>query len=642
MSEPHAESHDPDAPEFPPVITSEPLISVRAIVTGAVLGGALAMANIYTGLKIGWGFNMSITAALLAFGLWALLNAVGVAKRRFSLLENNLNQTGASAAASISSAGLVSAVPALTVLDGYQWTYLELATWILCCSSLGVFVAMLFRRQMLIKDRLVFANGIATAETLKEMYARGAEAMARVKALLIAAFAASAWKVTVTVAKVKALPFPGSLPLASDGAAAKAGVAAVSTGKVGFALDPGLLMVGGGMIIGVRVCTWMFIGAIIAWFGIGTYVIDQGWVPVGLAERTMALSVLGTTTFESESFHVMTGGSPGGWLLWPGVALLVTSSLASLIYVAPQFAMALGLGRVLPARVRERMAKERAAESGRDRRYEMPSRWLWLGVAVVTVVTLVAGHAFFGMHPLIGLAAVGLTGVLAIVALRVTGDTNVTPVGPMGKVTQLAFGAIDPGSVSTNLMAANITGGSASQAGDMMHDLKTGLLIGSAPVAQGVSQLVGVVAGSLVGAAVYLVLMEGIADKLMTQEWAAPAMVQWKAVAELFRDGFDKMPRGAFDAMLWAGVIGVVLTVLEKSLPKAWRKWAPSASAIGIAFIISAALSFSFFLGGLLGWALTRWVTGWYTRFGIVVAAGLIAGESITGMIETMVKVLVP
>jgi hypothetical protein len=64
--------------------------------------------------------------------------------------------------------------------------------------------------------------------------------------------------------------------------------------------------------------------------------------------------------------------------------------------------------------------------------------------------------------------------VLAIVALRVSGETNVTPVGPMGKVTQLSFAVLDPGNVSTNLMAANVTGGSASQAGDMMHDLKTG------------------------------------------------------------------------------------------------------------------------------------------------------------------------
>lgn len=617
----------PDS-EFPPVVTSEPQNSVRAIATGAILGGALAMANIYTGLKIGWGFNMSITAALLAFGLWSLINALKISKRPLSLLENNLNQTGASAAASISSAGLVSAVPALTMLDGHDWSYPELATWIFCCSGLGVFVAVLFRRQMLLQEKLPFASGIAAAETLKEMYARGAEAMARVKALLTAGAVAAFWKIAVEVAHIKALAFAGpSLPLAADGKAAKAGVASLSAGHVGFALDPSLLMVGAGAIIGIRIGTWMLVGAITSWFLIGGYVLDQGWVAVTVKEVTNVLKLGGTDIWTVPVKNVLAGGSPGPWLLWPGVALLVTSSLAALAWAAPQFVRAFRGGKG-------------GAPVAVDRTHEVPRTWLWGGVAVMTALTLVAGHVFFGMHPLVGLAAVGLTGILAVVALRVSGETNVTPVGPMGKVTQLAFGVIDPGNVSTNLMAANVTGGSSSQAGDMMHDLKTGLLLGASPRAQAISQMVGVISGSLVGAFVYLLLIKSIGPKLLTPEWAAPAVAQWKAVAELFRDGFDKMPKGALDAMLWAGIIGVLLTVLEKGLPKHLRKWAPSPSAIGIAFLISAATSFSFFLGGVAGFALSKRVPKWYVRFGIVVAAGAIAGESLTGMVITIVEAL--
>lgn len=627
------------AHEFPPVIDSEPLLSVRAIVTGAFLGGSLAMANIYTGLKIGWGFNMSITAALLAFGLWGLFHALKLTRRRFTMLENTVNQTGASAGASISSAGLVSAVPALTMLDGYEWSYPQLAIWLLCCSGLGVFVAMIFRRQMLIKDQLLYPMGIATAETIREMYARGKEAMAKVKALLWAAFGAAAWKIVVAVAKIKALPFPGGLPLSSKGAAAAAGVPSLSLGKLTFALDPSVLIIGAGMIIGVRICTWMFIGAIIAWFGLATYVIDQGWIAAQVTEQVVTLQLFDHTYYEA-TLPVLKGPSVGPWLLWPGVALLVTSSLSSLFYAAPQFIMALRLGRLLPARTREKMARAAEVVTPGGPGYEMPARWLWLGVAFLTVLTMIVGNAFFGLHPMISLIAVALTGILAVVALRVAGDTNVTPVGPMGKVTQLAFGAIDPGSVSTNLMAANVTAGAASQAGDMMHDLKAGLLLGVTPRAQGISQLVGVVAGSFAGAAVYLVLIEGIGPKLLTAEWAAPAVAQWKGVAELFRDGFDKMPTGALDAMVWAGIIGVLLTVLEKSMPRRFRRYAPSPSAIGIAFIISAATSFSFFLGAMLGLALGRRFKTWYARFGIVIAAGLIAGESITGMIQTMITVL--
>ncbi len=155
-----------------------------------------------------------------------------------------------------------------------------------------------------------------------------------------------------------------------------------------------------------------------------------------------------------------------------------------------------------------------------------------------------------------------------------------------------------------------------------------------------ISQIVGVIAAAFAGAAIYLLLMQSIGGKLLTPEWPAPAVAQWKAVAEVFRDGFDKMPKGALDAMLWAGIAGLVLTLLEKGLPKKLRVWAPSSSAIGIAFIISAATSFSFFLGGVIGYFLGRFAKSWFTRFGIVVAAGIIAGESLTGMVQTIIEAL--
>ncbi len=52
-------------------VSSERELTVRAVATGAVLGGVLSLCNIYSGLRIGWGFNMSITAALLGWGFWS-------------------------------------------------------------------------------------------------------------------------------------------------------------------------------------------------------------------------------------------------------------------------------------------------------------------------------------------------------------------------------------------------------------------------------------------------------------------------------------------------------------------------------------------------------------------------------------------
>jgi len=58
----------PEETGFPPVNLVDPQLTIRAVLTGMVLGGILSLCNIYSGLKIGWGFNMSITAMLLGFG----------------------------------------------------------------------------------------------------------------------------------------------------------------------------------------------------------------------------------------------------------------------------------------------------------------------------------------------------------------------------------------------------------------------------------------------------------------------------------------------------------------------------------------------------------------------------------------------
>ncbi|MCA9257739.1 MAG: OPT/YSL family transporter, partial [Planctomycetales bacterium] len=84
------------------VVTQERQLTLRALSTGAVLGALLTPCNVYSGLKIGWSFNMSIAAALLSCGFWGAVRRVGGEHRvaHWGLLENNVNQTCASSAAS--------------------------------------------------------------------------------------------------------------------------------------------------------------------------------------------------------------------------------------------------------------------------------------------------------------------------------------------------------------------------------------------------------------------------------------------------------------------------------------------------------------------------------------------------------------
>src|SRR5512143_2824396 len=120
-----------------------------------LLGGVLSLCNIYSGLKIGWNFNVAITACLLAAAFWRVTRSL-FGTPPFGLLECTISATAASAAASVASAGLVSGIPALTMLTGYAWRYEVLAAWVLIVCMEGVVVAIGMRRQFIVVAKLRF------------------------------------------------------------------------------------------------------------------------------------------------------------------------------------------------------------------------------------------------------------------------------------------------------------------------------------------------------------------------------------------------------------------------------------------------------------------------------------------------------
>lgn len=585
---PGAVGNEPGA-AYPPPDRASPQLTVRAVVAGCVLGAVLSLSNIYAGLKIGWGFNMSITAMLLAFAWFRLTS-----RRPFGMLENNINQTAASAAASISSAGLVAPIPAWTILTGKSLGYVELVIWTAAVSLVGVVVAIGLRRQMIVVDRLPFPGGVASAETIKQMYAHGKEAMSRVQALALGALAGAATKLAAHFAKLHPWGLPG-------GVAAKSGASTYTFANLGISFDPSVLMLGIGAIIGLRAGFSLFVGAVASWAWLAPLALDSGWAQPGAPKP------------DAPWF-----GAINKWMLWPGVAMMVSSSLTSFSFGWRSIARALRGGAEAGG----------VAEDAED----VPRNVLLAAIASVVVLAAVPQVAFFGISWWLAVGGVLFTFVLAVVAGRVSGETGITPVGPMGKVTQLVFGAVSPGDVAGNLMAANVTGGAASQCGDLLHDLKTGALIGASPRQQAIGQTAGVLAGALAGCVGYLVLVPDPKGMLLTAEWPAPAVAAWKAVAEVFREGFSAMPPMALDAMAIAGTLGVVLAVLEKVLPPRVVAWIPSPGSVGLAMVVPAWNSLSMFLGAIVAALLGRWRPAWTKRLSIVVAAGLVAGESLVGV----------
>ena len=134
-------------------------LSARALATGLLLGALLAPSNVYSGLKIGWSFNMSIIALLVGFAFWqGIARAFG--RPRWSLLESNINQTTASSCASIISGGLVAPIPAYTLLTGQQLDSLALMAWVFSVSFLGIWVAW-YLRPLLLADAQARADLLA-------------------------------------------------------------------------------------------------------------------------------------------------------------------------------------------------------------------------------------------------------------------------------------------------------------------------------------------------------------------------------------------------------------------------------------------------------------------------------------------------
>lgn len=123
----------------PVVIERE--LSLRAVLTGVLLGVTLTPSNVYAGLKIGWSFNMSIIALLLGVGFWQGLAARATRGKPWSLHESNINQTVASAAASIISGGLVAPIPAYTLLTGDALAAAPMMAWVFSVSFLGIWIA---------------------------------------------------------------------------------------------------------------------------------------------------------------------------------------------------------------------------------------------------------------------------------------------------------------------------------------------------------------------------------------------------------------------------------------------------------------------------------------------------------------------
>jgi len=461
--------------------TAPPELTLRALLTGICLGALLTPCNVYSGLKIGWSFNMSITALLLGIVVWR-----GVLRTQsqhpWRILESNISQTTASSAASIISGGLVAPIPALALVSGVVLAPGPLIAWVFAVSFLGVWVAWYLRIPLLYRSGLPYPSGAVTAEAMLDLFAEGHGAVRRVKVLLSAALFSAGVKSVDALLWTIPRWSPGALPA-----------------KLGFALDPSLLLTGFGAIIGLRAGLSLLAGSLLAWAGLAPWLLASGQVRADPGQASLFVPLV-------------------EWLLWPGVALMVAATLSSL---------AVNL-------LKRRGSGESDGELPTVEAYRR-ARMLALAGASVLVVGLEI--ALFDISPLSALISLPMAFFLAAVVGRVVGETGIPPIGAVGKLSQLSFAVIAPSQMTTNLMTANVAGGAAGQTADLLNDFKCGIAVGANPARQVVAQCFGIATGAVVGSLVYLALIPDPQGMLLTPEWPAPAVATWKAVAEVLVNG---------------------------------------------------------------------------------------------------------
>jgi OPT family oligopeptide transporter len=578
-----------------------PQLTLRAVVTGACIGMVMAVSNIFVGLKTGWSLGVAITACIISFTVYRTLTAAfpRLFKTEISLLENNCMQSTASSAGAGTGIIMVSSISAYLMITGHHIPWYILSPWILFVASLGVFMAIPMKRNLINIEQLKFPSGIAAAETLRSLHSKGGEAVKKARALGVAGLFGAVWcwcrdgLMPFGLANVPArLTPPGT-------------IGGFDLSKWTMQLDMNTVMLAAGAIIGIKVAWSMLFGAILNYGILAPMMVKAGVIATdGLGYRAIVR-----------------------WSTWTGASIMVTSGLLAFFMQWRTIARAFsGITKMFSRKPADGSTKVDPLE-----RIEVPASWFLWGVAISGLGAIMILVFFFQTAWWMGVIAVLMTFFLAVVACRAAGESDITPVGAMGKITQLMFGAIAPSNMTTNLMTAGLTSGAASSSSDLLFDLKSGYLLGANPRKQFLAQFLGCFFGTLVVVPAYYLLIPD-ASYLGSDQFPAPAAQVWKAVAELLSQGLGALHPTARIGMVTGGLIGIILPLLPRFLPQKYHKFVPSAMGLGIAFVIQFFNSLSMFIGAVIALIIAKKKPAFAEAYTIPVASGIIAGESLMGV----------
>jgi putative OPT family oligopeptide transporter len=563
-------------------------LTVRALAVGLGIGAMLAAGNVYTGLKSGFIDGGALTAALLSFTFFATFKRL--ARIPFGPFENNVAQTAAASAAIMAFVhGLMGPMPALFLM-GQRHPAWVLWVWGIALASIGLVIGVVLRDKLVVREALPFPTGTATAELIKSVHADRSSAASRTRLLIIAALAAAAltW---FRDGRPALVPQAFYLPFTIGGLTA-------ASLTLGVATSP--LMAATGVFMGLRGALSLLFGGLVAWAVIAPVAVRSAWVKDGGY------------------------GSLAGWLVWPALGLMLASTLIPILFGGPK--MARGLVRAL--RALRSAPKLSGPTPGARAEPRAGSGGHLIGVVTVVVASTVlawTGWRIFGFSPILTGAALLVSIVLAAVCARAAGETDIAPVGSVGTITQILFAAGGPG---TSILAGGIVAGTASEVAQVMWAFKAGYSLRASVRAQIIAQALGAVVGSLVVVPAYLLVIR--AYPLGSERMPAVAALSWKATAVALSNGLGTLPPHGLHAAAVAFAVGTLLCIAGRTKIASFL---PSPMALGIAMIMPVSASAAAVVGAGAMVLSRRRMPGLGDGETNAVAAGLLAGESMLGVV---------
>uniref|UniRef100_A0A6B2L039 Uncharacterized protein n=1 Tax=Arcella intermedia TaxID=1963864 RepID=A0A6B2L039_9EUKA len=570
------------------------------------VGLLLCFSNMYFGLQTGWVTMGSLQSSLLGFGILKLFRA-----ENFNPIENVLVQTTAVATATMPLAGgFVSVIPAMGMLEpAVTLSWWELFLFSFGLAFFGVFAAVPLRRQTILKEKLPFPSGTATAHMIKMLHGKAEiDEAPPVNSESNAYSMKKKWIVLAITFGVSSLygilsyffPVLRNIPIFSWWGWHEATL-------FSWVITPSLSYVGQGMIMGTRIGVSMFFGAIFGWGILGPIAKMKHWAPGRVGD------------FE-------TGAS--GWIMWVSLAIMIAESFSS-------------LGCVIFITLYKRYCQDKKYIEDEEevdpspRNQRVPRIW-WIPGLIVSMIACVftAWGLFMSTVPFYQpLIATILSLFVAILGVRALGETDVNPVSGVGKVTQLIFGVVAPGNIISNLVAGAISEAGAQQAGDMMQDLKTGHLIKASPRAQFFAQIIGSAFSTVFAVAAFVLYTN--AWQVPGPEFQVPTAKIWKRMAELVNGG--TLAPNVIPFCIGCGVVAMLLPILSNVFPK-YSKWFPSGIAFAIAIYVTPNWTIPRVVGAVVHFLWSRYSPVSHKELMIIVASGFVLGEGVTSIVTALLK----